>query len=89
MSRITKKNVGTIEDVRSTDGRATMTPARKAFWTSAFTNNDAEVVKAKLKLPSLDAAKEHIGNSILQRKLGALKKLGVDKTTHNDANLAR
>ena len=63
---------------------ATMSKERKAFWHSPYTNADAQTVKQKKSLPSLDAAKEFIGKSILTKKEGELGKLGVTRHRFDD-----
>lgn len=63
---------------------ATMTPERKAFWHSPYTNDDAKVVKAKKNLPTLDAAKAFIGQAILTKKEGELQRLGVTRHLFDD-----
>jgi hypothetical protein len=52
---------------------------RDAFVRSPYTNADAAVVKTKLGLKSLDAAKEFIGKSVLTKKEGPLQQMGVTR----------
>jgi len=61
-----------------------MSNERKAFWHSPYTNADAQVVKTKKNLPTLDAAKEFIGASILNKKEADLQKLGVTRYRFDD-----
>lgn len=61
-----------------------MSNERKAFWHSPYTNADAQVVKQKKNLPTLDAAKEFIGTAILTKKEGDLQKLGVTRYRFDD-----
>ncbi len=63
---------------------STMSKERKAFWHSPYTNADAQVVKQKKGLPSLDAAKEFIGKAVLSKKEGELTKLGVTRARYDD-----
>ncbi len=67
---------------------ASKTPAmsaeRKAFWHSPYTNADAQTVKQKKGLPTLEAAKDLIGQAILTKKEGALEKLGVTRYRFDD-----
>lgn len=62
----------------------TMSPERKAFWHSPYTNADAQVVKQKKNLPTLDAAKAYIGTAILTKKEGELQRLGVTRYRYDD-----
>ena len=57
---------------------------RKAFWHSPYTNADAQVVKQKKGLPTLDAAKEFIGAAVLNKKEADLGKLGVTRANYDD-----
>ncbi len=71
---------------QSVTPRATtsMSNERKAFWHSPYTNADAQVVKQKKNLPSLDAAKEFIGSAIINKKEGDLQKIGVTRYRYDD-----
>ena len=67
-----------------------MTPERKAFWHSPYTNADAKVVQQKKSLPNIEAAKTYIGNAILTKKEGELQKMGVTRYRYDDQDcLAR
>ncbi|MBL8936034.1 MAG: hypothetical protein JNM69_15865 [Archangium sp.] len=61
-----------------------MSNERKAFWHSPYTNADAQVVKQKKNLPSLDAAKEFIGSAIINKKEADLQKIGVTRYRFDD-----
>lgn len=61
-----------------------MSNERKAFWHSPYTNADAQVVKQKKGLATLDAAKEFIGAAVLTKKEADLGKLGVTRTRFDD-----
>jgi hypothetical protein len=61
-----------------------MSNERKAFWHSPYTNADAQVVKQKKGLPTLDAAKEFIGAAVLNKKEADLGKLGVTRANYDD-----
>lgn len=61
-----------------------LSPERKAFWHSPYTNADAKVVQDKKKLPNLDAAKSVIGQAILQKNEASLQKLGVTRYNFDD-----
>lgn len=61
-----------------------MTPERKAFWHSPYTNADAKVVQDKKGLKTLDAAKEFIGQAVLNKKEGELGKMGVTRYRFDD-----
>jgi hypothetical protein len=61
-----------------------MSNERKAFWHSPYTNADAQVVKQKKGLPTLDAAKEFIGAAVLTKKEADLGKLGVTRANYDD-----
>ncbi len=69
---------------RTLSGQPQRSEARKTFWHSPYTNADAGVVKKELKLPTLDAAKEHIGNAILTGKEGEQQKIGVSRWLLDD-----
>lgn len=62
----------------------TLSKERKAFWHSPYTNADAQVVKQKKGLPTLDAAKEFIGKAVLTKKEGELMQLGVTRARYDD-----
>lgn len=61
-----------------------MSAERKAFWHSPYTNADAQVVKQKKGLPTLDAAKEFIGSAVINKKEGDLARLGVTRYRFDD-----
>jgi hypothetical protein len=61
-----------------------MTPERKAFWQSPYTNADAQVVQQKKGLKTLDAAKEFIGSAVLNKKEAELQKMGVNRHLYDD-----
>jgi hypothetical protein len=61
-----------------------MSPERKTFWQSPYTNADAQVVKEKKGLKTLDAAKEFIGSAIMNKKEAELQKLGVSRHLFDD-----
>ncbi len=62
----------------------TLSNERKAFWHSPYTNADAQAVKTRKGLPTLDAAKDFIGAAILGKKEGQLQALGVTRYRFDD-----
>jgi hypothetical protein len=73
-----------VQSVSSRSAAPAMSKERKAFWQSPFTNEDAKVVKTKMKLPSLDAAKEVIGKAVLEKNEGSLQGMGVSRHLFDD-----
>lgn len=65
---------------------AEMSAARKAFWKSPYTNADAAAAKKAFKLPSLDAAKEFIGNCIMEKKESVLNAKDISRAKYDQGD---
>lgn len=61
-----------------------LTPERRAFWHSPYTNADAKVVQQKKGLPNIEAGKTFIGNAILTKNEGVLEQMGVTRARYDD-----
>ena len=53
--------------------------ASKAFWHSPYTNADAKAAQQKFKLPSIAAAKQFIGQAILNKSEKKLNDVGITR----------